>query len=57
MPAGMEGFKVTERVINEWKAERGIEGEVLGDKDKAKQEAAELVRDIGLEDRVNLDDI
>ena len=30
MPAGMEGFKVTERVLNEWKKEKGIEGPVLG---------------------------
>lgn len=30
MPAGMEGFKVAERVLNEWKAENGITGPALG---------------------------
>lgn len=30
MPAGVEGFKVAERVINEWKAENGIQGPVKG---------------------------
>lgn len=30
MPAGMEGTKVAEKVVKEWKAERGIEGPVLG---------------------------
>ena len=31
MPAGMEGTKVAEKVLLEWKAERGVEGPVLGD--------------------------
>lgn len=31
MPAGIEGTKIAEKVINEWKAEKGIEGPVLGD--------------------------
>ncbi|GAB7348997.1 hypothetical protein MBLNU459_g7975t1 [Dothideomycetes sp. NU459] len=30
MPAGIEGTKVAERVINEWKKEKGIEGPVTG---------------------------
>ena len=29
-PAGVEGTKVAEKVLIEWKAEKGIEGPVLG---------------------------
>lgn len=31
MPAGIEGTKVAEKVIIEWKKEKGIEGRVEGD--------------------------
>ena len=57
MPSGMEGFKVTERVIKEWKEEHGIKGEILGDEGKRNKEAEELVRDVGVEDRMNLEHI
>ena len=30
MPAGMEGTRVAEKVILEWKRDKGIEGPVLG---------------------------
>ncbi|GAM84548.1 hypothetical protein ANO11243_025440 [Dothideomycetidae sp. 11243] len=56
MPAGMEGFKVAERVLNEWKKEHNITGEVLGSEGKTQAETDDHYRDVGLEDRIH-DDI
>ncbi|KAF2225060.1 protocatechuate 3,4-dioxygenase, P3,4O [Elsinoe ampelina] len=55
MPAGVEGFKVTERVINEWKAEHGITGPVLGNSKKAGHETP--VADVDVGERMNLENI
>ncbi|KAF2154268.1 protocatechuate 3,4-dioxygenase, P3,4O [Myriangium duriaei CBS 260.36] len=57
MPAGMEGFKVTERVIKEWKAEHGIEGEVMGDEARKNKDAEEAVRDVDVGERMNLEGV
>lgn len=53
MPAGMEGFKIAEKVLNEWKAEKGIRGPATG---VATHEAGEDGRnlDIGVGERMNL---
>lgn len=53
MPSGMEGFKVAEKVLKEWKAEEGIEGEWLG-QDRGEEA---LERDVGVEDRMNIKDL
>ncbi|PNS16871.1 hypothetical protein CAC42_4835 [Sphaceloma murrayae] len=55
MPAGVEGFKVTERVINEWKAEKGITGPVLGNSKQAT--ANEPIRDVDVGERMNLEQV
>ncbi|KAF4551938.1 Hypothetical protein D9617_11g007850 [Elsinoe fawcettii] len=55
MPAGVEGFKVTERVINEWKAEQGITGPVLGNSKKSVHD--EPVADVDVGERMNLENV
>ncbi|PSK40241.1 carboxymuconolactone decarboxylase-like protein 2 [Elsinoe australis] len=55
MPAGVEGFKVTEKVINEWKAENNITGPVLGNSKQHLHD--EPVRDVDVGERMNLEGV
>lgn len=57
MPAGIEGFKVAERVLVEWKSERGVEGEWMGEgagEEKRRREDEERHQDVGLQERVDM---
>ena len=57
MPAGIEGFKVAEKVINEYKKENNIEGEIMGDEGKSKAAEEQEIMDLGVVDRMNLSDL